>query len=162
MDVVSYLLGKKSSGGGGSSGLEYEEGTFVPTENIRRPFIQFAKEHSKMPIYVLITYCEDENPTSTTVEYWSYVDFYQITGSSFKYSDGTTSCYTMVSLGNIYTNPDTVVTSFLYHPSSDKTADNNEYPRYYVNETGFYAGARRNSTSPFLANKTYKWFAIWK
>lgn len=145
-------------------GLEYETGTYTPTEETTRPTISFSKIHTSMPIYVTIIDASNERPTSSGLGFWHYIDYEKWFGATMKIQTGTT--------------PPGYVATYMYYMasgsyrersnelrfSSDDTTDTNyNYPRYYVTPTGFKPGEVGGSvSSSFRANTTYKWIAIWK
>lgn len=159
MELISYLLGKKSSGGG-SSGLEYEEGTYTPTEDTERPTIQFRSVHEKLPVLVLIVDASGYTPNNYIVS-WYYNDIEKFGGNAVyngKY-------YTYTEQKMTYINEYGNLTYFTGNQnfSSDEEKETASYPRFYVTESCFKPGTiGNNSKKPFMANNTYKWVAIWK
>lgn len=162
MEILSYLLGKKASGGGGGSGkFTYEEGTWTPTEDTLQGEISFARRHSKTPTFVsLIDIGTDAN--NDTLVCFEYIDFYQLHGETMTNRKSinsrgkcTTSCHYAMSTGT--SGSLTLVTRGVdeIKETYDKT-----YARYYVDEEKFFPIA--SSTNKYLrADRLYKWIAIW-
>lgn len=151
-----------ASGGGG--GLEYETGTYTPTQDIARPTISFSKTHSTMPIYVAMydstgTYDGTNNSNVGFV----YNDFWQWNGNKSMYSSSTIQRYVMVH----YMYRGTSATSFssgtqqLQYDSTYTSDASNSMPRYWVQPSGFKPYTV-SSSRYWRAGRTYKWIAIWE
>ena len=160
MDITSYLLGK-NSGGGGSGGLEYEEGIWQPTSDIARGNISFAKEHSVPPFFLVMIEASGEEPGFNENVIMYYVDWYRLYGIGYYRSNG--ACYCSPHYGTTSSSNTSVsVNSTAITKTSDETeATSTSYPRYWVSPTGFRPYG--NSASKYWkAGKTYKWIAVWK
>jgi hypothetical protein len=159
MDVVSYLLGKKSSGGGGLSNIE--TGTFTPIADIQRPQIDFKNEHEELPILVYMQDTSEEAITGNGLATWVYYDNELICG--YPYMHGKNKEYTeqKMSYVNDYNNVN-FANNCTYKSSSETADTSNSYPRYYVQNNYFKPGASGSTKATFIANRTYYWFAIWK
>lgn len=155
------ITGTATSGGGGG-GLEYETGTWTPTADIARPTINFTKTHTSMPLYVSL---EDNTDTYDATSNTNYVFCYECWGvyhnkiwaseSSYHYGKVTWS-YRASNATSI--TPGAGVN--LIYPSTDSASSNNQFPRYWVTETGFKPYT--NSTTRYWrAGRTYKWIAVW-
>lgn len=156
------VLPPDGSGGGGGGGLEYETGTWTPTADIARPTINFTKTHTSMPLYVSL---EDNTDTYDATSNTNYVFCYECWGvyhnkiwaseSSYHYGKVTWS-YRASNATSI--TPGAGVN--LIYPSTDSASSNNQFPRYWVTETGFKPYT--NSTTRYWrAGRTYKWIAVW-
>lgn len=157
MDVVSYLLGKKSSGGG-SGGLEYEEGTYIPAQTIQRPSISFKNEHEKAPIFIYISDASDEAITNGGVIVWTYFDKEKYTGTPL--IQGSNVIYTIETMLSATTSIVNNYATTRY--SSDETGETSPYPRYYATESYFLPGTCGATKKDFVSGRIYKWIAIWK
>lgn len=159
-DRTGALITGTATGGGGTSGLEYEEGTWSPSEDINRPTINFTNTHSEAPAYISISDVSDNStiPTYSNVG-WTYIDIEKLTGSSFPYST------TVVRYGyyvTVYRQTSNVVSySYMfYYSSNTQGSSSSGYPRYWATESWFKPYT--NSLSRYwYANRTYKWIAVW-
>lgn len=157
MDILSYLLGKNASGGGGG-GLICEEGTYTPSEDKTEDFINFKKTHDKLPMFLFI--CDisgtGQETYSMVMQYVINID--GIFGTGFP---GTkTSLYYGFS-GMWYTsssvNAQRTSDEILY-----KTTGNNKYYLgYWITNNGFNLKSS-GATTYWKSNRTYKWIAIWQ
>lgn len=163
LDDYSTLIDAISSGGG--SGLEYETGTYTPSEDISRPTINFKKTHSKPPCFVSMYDCTgttDKN-TYTNVAF-NFIDVYQLFNSS--YPDGTINpmrygtafyFYKGAVAGASLLTGTVHMTDNYTNAGSDKSL----YSRYWTDESSFRPYSL--STSRYWrTTRTYKWIAIWK
>lgn len=161
MDILSYVLGKASAGGGGG-GLVYETGTFTPTEDIARPTIYFSGTHSKNPFFVGMFDMVDELDLSYTnvINAFSFVYPHILWGKAIA--------------GNIYANKwgfvcsntrdnntGNAVNMTMLLVNSERTSTNsNADVGYYVSPEWFKPRALYD-TYKWKAGKTYQWIAIW-
>ena len=133
--------------GGGSGGLEYEEGMYTPsTDEI--PTISFVNSHSKAPdVIVFADVSSTASATGNTLTSFTYVNISAMFGSSLPYTAS-------VSWAAFYAY--TRMASNLNGASGAAT-----YARGNVTASGFepFAG-----TTAFICRQgqTYKWIAIWK
>ena len=146
-DQDGYLvLSDQGGGGGGGGGLEYEQGTWTPSEDtVLTPTISFTQEHSELPIYVALG---DSDISTIPVSSWAvisinvYSSFYGAAGTqqaiqARRYA-GTTSDSWAGGNSNI-------------------TALSN-----YVTTTQFSANTNASTADVYWrASRTYKWIAIW-
>lgn len=149
-----------STGGGG--GLEYEEGTWTPSEDIARPTINFTKTHTSMPLFVSL---EDNTDTYDATSDTNYVFCYEcwdvyhnkiLASESSYYYGRVTWSYRASNATSLILGAGV----FLLYPSTDSASSSNNFPRYWVTETGFKPYT--NSTTRYWrAGRTYKWIAVW-
>lgn len=133
-----------ASGGGG--GLEYEEGTFAPSEDITGVYISFTNTHTDRPLYVSIYDTGDFSVLSTNSLYYHIIDnFVGLTGSPL-YS----GIYGRHNVG--YRNSNGAVAS------STVTYTNETTYEFYLDPSQFRAG---DGSKYFRAGRTYKWIAVW-
>lgn len=143
------------SGGGG---LVYEEGTFVPTEDVSHPSIPFAGTHTTRPVYVVIVDSDYETQGTIATESvlaWRITSFLDAFGHGIYQSPS-------------YTN----LATAQYHYSGERGTGNASYyvrtltgsdyfaMNYSLTESGFspYMGG---TSIRFRAGRTYKWLAVW-
>lgn len=139
-----------ATGGGGTIGLEYEEGTWSPSEDVARQTISFSNTHDSLPMFAAI---------------------YDVTGTY----DGTiNSNYAMMfslcepMFGSVM-NPSTKsqyigFASFLYRLNATSFAGSYiglATSQKWIDETGFLAYCQ-SSSRYWRAGRTYKWIAVWK
>lgn len=164
MDILSYMIGKKSDSG--SADLTYETGTFIPTEDISTPQIYFKNHHDTTPIYFTISCIDDENTTLNIMKFCTYADAYKITGAPIRSGSSSDYKYSLISFGYMQSNASWGMTGTQMQTitsSDDSRTRNYNDTRYWVNEEWFKPCAGYWATDhPFGANKTYKWIAIWK
>ena len=135
--------------GGGSGGLEYEEGTYIPeTDGV--PTIFFANQHNKAPNVIIFADVTETGETGTNrLTSWSYIDYNAFLGSGIRQTvDTVHDCSyigTRVNASNVITYQSAVYTQGKVTSSYFKT--------YMQGADGY------NSV---IAGRTYKWIAIWK
>lgn len=143
-------------------GLEYEEGTYAPTEDEIRPTITFSKTHTDTPIYVMIMDATTTKPPTNGLGYWFYIDYDKMLNATIPYSDSI-NYYELIYLYYIRTGSSyTGTNAQLRYPSSETTDISTSYPRYYVTPTNFKPGVSGTSQAVLVGNRVYKWIAIWK
>lgn len=146
----------------GLKGLDYEEGIYIPEEDIIRPTINFSKTHNTPPVYVLLIDIGETYPGIDSNIVFNYKDMYRI--FNVGYASGETShIYSLVyTTSGIYTNNPTTTssTNYLSFNSDDMRDSTYRYPRYYVTEENFKP--YRSSNTYWRAGRTYKWIAVWK
>ena len=147
------------------NGLEYEEGTFEPEEDIARPTINFAKTHSTTPFYVSMWDVTQEADSSLdTMWAFMYNDMYRLTGYGLKISDATTRYGIVQSIyrsGSGSSSGSVISGSFNLTANSDSSsASSTSHSRYYINEGWFKPYS--SSARMWRTGRTYKWIAVWK
>ena len=148
--------------GGGSTGLEYETGTYIPAEDIARPLISFTKTHTVPPAFLSITdVTTTEIQPSDSCIGMNWTDTYRLFNGGYQYS---TTAWRYGTIQYIYRGTSTSsVNTGTQHMSynSDNTGNSGTtYPRYWVSTDGFHPYT--SSTSRYWrAGRTYKWFAVW-
>ena len=150
-------IGTGTASGGGGSGLEYEEGTYTPTADVSRPTINFAKSHTKAPIFIALAESGGEisTATSNSMEAFFFIDTYQIIGGGYPGSTTQTK-YGVARYEYISSSQNTSLT----HSSDETGSTQSAYPRYWATNTGFTPNG--STTRYYRANHTYKWLAVWK
>lgn len=155
--------GTKTAGtASGGGGLEYETGTWTPTEDVANPTINFADSHTNPPISIIFydaTGTEDFTGNSDWVFAWS--DFSQVGGVPISISS-TANGYAKASL-TVRTTSTTSFSSWQYDvrtPYSDTSASSNYQYRYWVTASRFCPFANQSSRY-CRVGRTYKWIAVW-
>lgn len=152
--------------GGGSpsvGGLEYETGTWTPSEDIAEYIIPFTNVHTVAPIYYTITDVTGTyDSTSNTAISVMYSNSHQVLGEPY-YISTTSLLYGMAQMRYRSTNATSssqysVVIIKPYTNSDDSSVD---CSRYWATETGIRAFSSASSRY-FRAGRTYKWIAVWK
>lgn len=163
LDDYSALIDAISSGGG--SGLEYETGTYTPSENISRPTINFKKTHSKPPCFVSMYDCTGttDETTYTNVAF-NFIDMYQLFNGSYPYSSSGTNGMRYGTASYIYRGTSlTSLSTGTQHMTYNYTntgSGSSSYSRYWTDESSFRPYCV--STSRYWrTTRTYKWIAIW-
>ncbi len=150
------VLPPDGSGGGGSTGLEYEEGTWTPTADIARPTISFTSTHTERPIYVLISDISGEERNTDDMLAWAIVNWYDAFGFGLKVTSSQTN---YARTQGIYKT----AASFGAGTSNISSLDGNSGTTemgYFLTKTAFYPYGNV-STRYWRAGRTYKWIAVW-
>ena len=147
--------------GGGVTGLEYETGTYKPSEDIARPTISFSKTHTNPPALLSIYDVGDDFPDTNSNVYMNYVDPYRLFGSGYPSNTTPSIRYATViySYRGTGTSLNTGTTHCQYN--SDTASSGTSYAKYYVDTTGFQPYCS-SSTRYWRKDRTYKWIAVWK
>ena len=152
-----------SEGGGSPSvgGLEYETGTFTPSEDIARPTINFTNTHTVPPAFIeMYDATQTYSDTYNSNYEFGYSDWYRVFGSGYL-KEATDIYYGLVTgryRGSSATGMTNANTSF--NITSDAPDDSSSsYPRYYVSAEWFKPF--RSTSSYWRAGRTYKWIAVW-
>ena len=148
---------------GGSSGLEYESGTYIPTADIARPTISFSKTHSVPPSIVSIYDVSTTFPSTSSNICMDYVDVYRMFSSTGYPYTSTSPTQRYATVTYFYRGAGNALSvgsqPCLY--DSDTASSGSSYAKYYVDTTGFQPTTA--STSRYWRkDRTYKWIAIWK
>ena len=148
-----WMSGSASGGGG----LEYEEGTFEPEEDISDPIIYFTNAHTERPAFVCISdTIETVAPYNATI-CWTILSWYDAfgnvidVGANYPYYARTA----FMSMGNSAGS-----TSSSGANISTITGVTNASMNKYLSNSWFcpYCGA---SSRIYSAGRTYKWIAVW-
>ena len=156
------ILPPNGDGSPSVGGLEYEEGTWTPSEDVASYVIPFSNTHTEAPFYYTITDVTGTyDSTSNTGIIVSYSNSHQLFGESF-YINTTSSLYGFVYMRYRSTNATSssqynVVITRPYTSTDDSSVD---CSRYWAKETGIVAFLG-DSTRYFRAGRTYKWIAVW-
>ena len=141
------------SGGGG---LEYESGTWSPTNDSNHPTINFTNTHTTLPTYVVIVDADAESATPTySVAYWTIVNWYAM-GISILNTAQSNSVYGRSNWMNFSSS------GGLSYSGSAITALSGGVSSamdYYITTTGIKPAT--GSSYYFRAGRTYKWIAVW-
>lgn len=160
-DGNGYLVVSDQAGGGGG-GLEFEEGTFEPAEDIARPTINFAKTHTTSPFFAaMVDVTGTYDSTTYTNQMFVVTDTYTLTNGTGFYYNTTAQRYgayfaaKRATSGTSLSNDNTLFTSI-----PDSASQSTANMGYYVTSTTFrpYCG----SSYYWRAGRTYKWIAVWK
>lgn len=142
-DAVASLA--DGYGGGGGSGLVYEEGTYTATED-SIPTISFAGSHTKAPDMVMfIDVSEDHATVGNTITMFMFANVLALFGSEWASTSKISEFYVYGRLS----------------PTLSAASAALPYTRNEITASEFkpYGG-----TNTFLCRtgQTYKWIAIWK
>lgn len=137
----TYTQGTGTGGGGG--GLEYETGTWTPTEDVESEWISFTNSHNKEPIFVMI---EDSDISTVTAGSWT-VCCMSVWGSFY----GATGTYSAIA-------------SRRYFSGTNHAGANTAVPSSSLASWVTSSAFRPNGTATgysWRSARTYKWIAIW-
>lgn len=166
LDVFSYLLGKKSSGGGSVSGLEYEEGTITLNEDKPSIDITFKKQHTDSPIITAMIDVTNEPQMEKAMEQFMFLDVEKLFGATTPQSSYTNG-YAMIAKGYRASETNTLFNAkiaYVLHSRDETPPSNGQaeyYYQYWVTNEMFKAGYPSTSY-PWKSGRTFKWIAIWK
>ena len=152
------------TGQGGSSGLEFETGTYEPSADTSGEKILFANTHSEAPAFIMMV---DATGTANTIAdtnmQFVWHDFYKLYGTGMSWS---ASAYRYATAFYVYRASSASALTLgavncLYTSDSKDPAGSINYPRFWTDELGFTPNSA--STSRYWrAGRTYKWIAIWR
>lgn len=145
-----------------SGGLEYEMGTFTPSEDVVTYIIAFTNTHTSAPFYYMISDATGTYSDTTNSSYWLvYCNHHQLFGAAIYESAN------IIHYGEMRTtNRSGGATSFtngtvsITNPYTDDKATSISDSRYWATETSIKAYT--NSSSRYWRTGiTYKWIAVW-
>lgn len=154
------ITGILSPGGGG--GLEYETGTWTPTEDVVEYIIPFANTHTVAPFYYMIA---DATGTYDDALNSNYSVTYNNLGQAFAspiYAGSSSIQYGEVRVTSRNTNTSSFskISSNLLYPYTSTGTASGSFPRYWATEIGIKAYGY-NDSYYWRAGRTYKWIAVW-
>ena len=155
-DQDGFIVLPTTGGGGGGGGLEYESGTWTPTEDIARGTITFTNAHTEPPLFIMLTDDDVNTPSANSNIAFSYVDHYRQVGHGIGSRYGYIGYMYAPSGGGISSSTQ------IFSTSSDSGLDSlGTYANYYAKSTAFYPSSN-STTRLWRANHNYKWIAVWK
>lgn len=150
------------TGSGGGGGLEYESGTWTPSEDIAIPTISFTNTHTTTPIYYMFADATGTYDTTTNTNHLCvFYDYYGCFGSGIMV-DSSTQRYAQscaMYRGNSSTSFSST-TSNVTNPPSDPSTSTSAYYGYWVTNSSIKPSSN-SSTRYWRAGRTYKWIAVW-
>lgn len=140
-----------ASGGGG--GLEYETGTWTPTEDVTQGEILFTNTHSQPPFFFVITDNDGDSHTSimNTNAYAVFADWNLGLGTTAYPSSSSTRIATLTGARRT-TQVSSLTDVTLKLTSSENTLN-------YATNEGIYPYL--NASGYWRSGYSYKWIAIW-
>ena len=129
-----------------SGGLEYEEGTWTPSEDTNYPTITFTNSHTDAPILAMISDVSSGLVPASSFYACGIFNWYQYTGVA------PNSMYAFYA--RRYTNSSGTATG----TSGNINVESN-IANYVTNEV--YHPVLSNTTEYFRTSRTYKWIAVW-
>ena len=145
-----------------SGGLEYEMGTFTPSEDVSTYIIAFTNTHTSAPFYYMISDATGTYSDTINSSYWLlYCNHHQLFGAA------TYESTSMIHYGEMRTtNRSSSATSFtngtisITYPYTYEGTTSTSESRYWATETSIKAYT--NSSSRYWrTGRTYKWIAVW-
>ena len=134
-------------GGGGGGGLEYEEGTWTPSEDVTRVTINFADSHTTAPMFVILQDTTGTAPMSTTDNVTCTIANFHNTYGEVPYTSGS-SAYGRLQGG--------------YGGNYAGVAYNNLSSLSSVLSNSSFVASSNSTSRYWRAGRTYKWIAVWK
>lgn len=138
---------------GGGGGLEYEEGTFTPSEDVAKPTIYFSNTHTSRPFSITIADVGATTPDTSSAVVWNFVSYYDVFGSP--YNIDSNLYYAIIPYRYKTSSSDTASTFRINTLSNTGT---NVCFQYWVSESAFYP---EGNNSTYRSGRTYKWIAVW-
>lgn len=150
------------TGQSGSSGLEFETGTYEPSADTAGEKIPFANSHSEAPAFIMMVDATGTADTSanTNMQFVWY-DYYKLYGIGMPWS-ATAYRYASAYYAYRATNTSALSVGGVYCAANSDSQGSGgiNYPRFWTDELGFTPNSA--STSRYWrAGRTYKWIAIW-
>ena len=140
-----------------TSGLEYETGTWTPSEDIARGTISFTNTHTTAPVIVEISDVEPSTSPTDSNRSMVYYNIYALHGGAVYIND--TSSYYGLSQYVYITSSGAVGGSRT--PITTTTGNEQNYnPGYWADSAAFYPSSN-TTTRYWRAGRTYKWIAVW-
>lgn len=160
--LLLQILEQGGSGGSGGSGIDFEAGVWEPEEDVAFTWINYAKTHDTLPIFVC---CQDATGDfinqSNSYLYECIYLFSNFSGEPV-YQDASSKIYGCVSRRMLGSNVGLQESkNDLYSPATDMETSNYRYPRFWMNETSFKVGNDIVTNVYWRAGRTYKWIAVW-
>ena len=147
-DGNGYLVVSDQAGGGGG-GLEYEEGTWTPTEDIARPTISFTEQHAEPPLFYTMIDVGSGNTDNNTNYSIIFGNWYSAFGQA-NYSNQYGAV--RYQYGGISTGSQSL---------SAIIGGTNACIDYWATSSAIYPSSN-SSTRYWRAGHSYKWIAVWK
>ena len=147
-DQDGFIVLPPTGGSTPSGGLEYESGTFTPTENEEAHTITFSNTHSTAPYSVIVFDNGATDMGAKALMYWNFTDYNQL--GALVYSSGNTIAYSRIVIGNRTSTSASHGTT----TCTDATASES-----YVSSSRISMSL--NSNSQLIATRTYEWIAVW-
>ena len=149
-------------------GLEYEAGTWTPSEDTMHGEILFQRQHEKAPFFAIVfrdDYSGEKIPGTIGVEI--IVSFYDLYGEGVIYQRGSQIDYgynTEYYYGSTQTN--VVATTPLYKNPEDTSVEPDRFNvRFYLNNEKIMPYGNQPGQQQywdyFRAGIRYKWIAVW-
>lgn len=149
--------------GTASGGLEYEEGTWTPSEDVAIAIITLTGTHTSAPFYYMIADTMGGVYLSANMcLYNAYYNYHQLFGCTMAksgnddYEYGVLTGGYRLAGGSVVSKLSIALTS-PYTSSSDSTVNDS---RYWATETTI-KGYSNSDTRYWKAGRTYKWIAVW-
>ena len=148
--------------GGGSpsvGGLEYETGTWTPSEDTTRGTVSFSNTHTLPPVMIMMTDTTQTSCEANSNLGFSYLDHYRQAGHGLPY--GGIVRYGDAEYMYSTTNNGTSSSAQIFTTSSDSPSDTIKTSAgYWAKANEFYPSSGSDSRY-WRAGRTYKWIAVW-
>ena len=146
----------------GGGGLEYEEGTWTPSEDIDRYRIPLKNEHTTPPAIYVIVDSTGTNAPANSCMHVCYTDDTFFGGPMLSALSGTAKIYgyayyVCMTSSNSSPNRKTLNAKAT---SGDPSGYSNTNARFWATESSIYAFCD-SSSYLWRSGRTYKWFALW-
>ena len=152
-DSNGFLILSNQAPSGG--GLEYEEGTYIPSSDISRPTINFSNTHTSTPISIILSDATGTASTANSMMYWAFSNWYDAFGPA-KGSNGENT-YGGLSWAYATSSSYSAVGAHIKYLTGDNTY---EYMDHNATPSAFYPFGGMSSLV-FRSGRTYKWIAVW-
>ena len=139
--------------------FDYEEGIYIPSQDITDPTINFTNIHNKRPFIVMLSDITTTSvPATNSTLYWNVIDYSQYVsiGEQFLIASQNTECIGVTNL--LYKTASSVSLTMRF--LSDSNASTSGDISSYVNTNHFVP--KLSTSFSLRSGRSYKWIAIWK
>ena len=159
--LADGVLTTGTGSGGGGGGLEYETGTFTPSNDDSAVQVYFINAHTTAPaIYVIADVTQTASSTTADNLGELYANFEQIFGSGGAVSSSQTM-YGLVGMRyKSSATGSTGTTNIITVPISNSDGSTSGQPTFWATNQRIFFNTNSNSRYA-RSGRTYKWIAIW-
>ncbi len=137
-------------------GLEYETGTWQPSQNTAKEFVSFSDVHADVPtLLMLVDVTNTDDTTQNTAYGLSICNFVTYNNAI---PSNVSSYRRLATATVVYRSADNPTQTT--YPITGTNGTSTSYLSAWIIASGFYAWTGSNSIL-WRSNRTYKWVAVW-